>query len=488
MRYPVLILFLFFGFLADSVQGANWHPFPFKISYYGVKTSLGSVDGSFSPPYVSANLPLTKGYVVDALYLDSSYSTGNQTIRKRSSKYPCLQEVNFSGFFEHFLGQATVTTSPDSQQVDLSLASLYLGGSESYYPGKIKLGEFAIGTSGVVTAISVQLVLGQPDSVATISMGENTLLWSKTFGVIQSYTAYWDFSYTRIELVGVKDLGLGYQDIALKVQKPKAGDEFHFWNLSKGLITVGNSPVNPVRFDNTLNKVRMKILSADSTKASVRIIQSEPNETTGIEYTDTLEYFQSKLKASMDILQDSLYPVGSTPFNFLGGAEYYQVSFLGWLDSTGIQFKVIKSLMMESKPTIKFISCSKLPWATYNYDRYGGPDWYGNFTEFQYPVYAKIQGRCTFGTPFDSVTITETKPMIASSRSFTLSPNPVENQFKITGISDGEYVISDSFGKIRNRGIVSDQPIEVQGLPSGIYSVQVKKDGKLLRSQKLMKE
>lgn len=490
MRYPVLLLFLVFGFLADSVQAANWHPFPFNISYYGVKTILGAHAGQSWPlPYIPSNGALTKGFVVDGLYLDQSYIQGTAKGKRRSSKYPVgefFSTGNGSDFIP-FIQESSVVTSSDSQAVTVTIGSNF-SISGDYFPKNIRPGGIAFNDNGVVSSIDIRDVLGQPDSVANLTIGTKSFLWSKRFGILKSMESDLNGVVSRLELVGIKDLGLGYQDNLGSLPNPQPGDEFHFLNLSKGYISCSSQFGNSEEYDNTFNKLQVKVLSAGADGVNVRIIVSEPNATTGVEYTEFKPYFDNGSQQAMIALNDSLYPVGSTPINFSGQFVGF-VNFLGWIDTLGHQFKVMRSEIMDDTPNIQFFTCSKMPYASMK------PHYYmmnsfcsGSIQKFQYPVYAKIQGRCTFGTPFDSVTITETKPLMSSVGSFKLSPNPVVNQFQIKGISDGEYVIADNFGKIRNRGIVSDQPIDVHGLPSGIYFIQVKKDGKFLISKKLVKE
>lgn len=490
MRYPALILFLVSGFLADSVLAANWHPFPFKISYYGVKTTLGAHEGqNWQLPFIPSNGPLTSGFVVDGLYLDQSFLQGTAKGKRRSAKYPVGEFFSTSNGadFMPFIQESSVITSTDSHSVIVTIGSNF-SLSGDYFPKDIRVGDIAFNSNGMVTAIVVRDVFGQPDSVANVKIGTKNLLWSKRFGIIKSMESELNGVFSHLELVGVKDLGLGYQDILGTLPNPQPGDEFHFLNLSKGYINCSSQFGNTEEYDDTFNKLQVKVLSAGSDGVNVKIIASEPGATTGIEYTDYTFYFENGSQHAMAALNDSIRPVGSAPFNF--SVQFLgQVNFLGWIDTLGNQFKVLRTEVMDGTPNVQFFTCSKMPYASMTSIYYMMNSFCsGSIQKFQYPVYAKIQGRCTFGTPFDSVTITETKPIMSSSRSFTISPNPVENQFQISGISDGEYVISDSFGKVRNRGIVSDQPIDVQGLPSGIYFVHVKKDGKFLRSKKVVKE
>lgn len=126
MRYLVLFLFLVFGFLADSVQAANWHPFPFKISYYGVKTTLGAHEGQNWPlPFIPSNGPLTKGFVVDGLYLDQSFMQGTAKGKMRSTLYPVSEYFsNRNGAdFMPFIQESSVITSTDSQAVIMTIGS-----------------------------------------------------------------------------------------------------------------------------------------------------------------------------------------------------------------------------------------------------------------------------------------------------------------------------------------------------------------------------
>jgi hypothetical protein len=106
MRYIVYISLLSFWIFSYSAQAENWHPFPFKVAYYGVKTSLGAIAEQNSPlPYIPGNGPITKGFVVDALYLDEAFAQNNLTGRKRSLKYPVsqLNEIGNGSDFKPFI-------------------------------------------------------------------------------------------------------------------------------------------------------------------------------------------------------------------------------------------------------------------------------------------------------------------------------------------------------------------------------------------------
>jgi hypothetical protein len=494
MRYIVYISLLSFWIFSYSAQAENWHPFPFKVAYYGVKTSLGAIAEQSSPlPYIPGNGPITKGFVVDALYLDEAFAQNNLTGRKRSLKYPVsqLNEIGNGSDFKPFIKSSTVTTSADSQTVIAAIAT-YITLSGTYFPKNIKLGNTVINNSGIVTGLSVTNLWGIQDSIATITMGANSLLWSKKFGIVQSFESWVDNGLFRLELVGIKDISLGYQDNTMVLQKPEPGDEFHFLNLSKGnLFCPGTFGTPSTTFsDNTFNKMQVKVLSSEQEGATVKIVVSNPNDTTGIEYTNFIEYYSNTgVRIALSGLEDSLHPVGTAPFVFSGGQFIGELSFLGWADSLGNQMKIMYVSAVDLPTVVQFFTCSKMPFAALK----GGPDnlfsfCIGAFTNFQYPVYGKIGGRCVFGTPFDSVTITSTLSKTYDSIGFRITPNPVESTFRISGILDGEYAITDALGKVRNRGIVSDGPIEINSLPSGMYFVQIIQDGKISGCRKLFKK
>ena len=177
MKYIFNIFLLSFWILSYSVHAENWHPFPFKVSYYGVKTSLGAIAEQSSPlPYIQGNGPITKGFIVDGLYLDEAFSQSPSSGRRRSSKYPIsqlLNEIGNGSDFKPFIKESAVTTSADSQTVIAAIASFTLSGT--YLPKNIKLGNTVINNSGIVTDLSVRSLWGIQDSIATITMGSNTL-------------------------------------------------------------------------------------------------------------------------------------------------------------------------------------------------------------------------------------------------------------------------------------------------------------------------
>ena len=461
---PYLLLISVFCVFQLPLLAANWHPFPFKAAYYGRKVSFGL---SGSSPGWNANA-LSKGYVIEGLYLDSSYQEANQIIKKRSSGYPTLDFSISGGSLNPKIKNARVSTSADSQTVIANFNST-VDLSRSYFPANIKVGEQAISGGGIVVSKSFTMVLGILDSVATINLGSDFLLWSKTFGILIFKTFGDNGDINWLELKGVKDLNLGWQDLNYKISEPSIGDEFHFLNVKYGGINCVGNP-NPPTYYSTFNTIRTKVISVGPSGVNISVISSLPGSNTGIEYGAEQNYSESNLIYN---LGDSIQPAGV--MGFPTQANGVISSYMGWLDSTGFSLKIYTQEVIDLTPMTLFLPCVKMPYGAFQIlaSTMFPTQCPGSVVEFQYPTYVKAQGKCEFGTPFPPVTITNTSDLKRNEPTVKIIPQPAQNEFRFEGISSGNFILFDAQGKASLKGEVSQNQINISGLSPGFYFYSV---------------
>jgi len=452
-RLPLILFLCAFHF---SLFAENWHPFPFKIAYYGHKVSIGLF--GVSPGWVPD--ALAKGHLIEGLYLDSSYRVDNTFYKKRSTRYP-TSEYSWEGGFEPVINNSKVSTSVDSQTVVANCESyFYLG--RTYFPGKINLGMEAAQYGGMVVSKSYGLVFDVMDSIALVRTGADSVLWSKKFGLLKIITRTMNGDIQWLELMGVKDLGIGWQDPVYIAAKPSVGDEVHFLSGAKGGIDCQGSP-NPPVYYNGYTTARKKIISADSNGANVSTIYADPGLTQGFRY-DNYEYY-----GNLDIdFGDSILPAGvfvTDPSTFTKVSN-----FMGWQDSSGYSLKLLTKGNIDTSPNTLFLSCVKMPHGEFSIRRnFMDHSCRGELLKFQYPTYLKTQSGCEFGKPFEPVTVVTTPNLISNEVKVRTIPQPAQNQFRFEGVSSGQFILFDALGKASIKGEVSENQIDISSLSAGLY-------------------
>ena len=455
--FRIFFLKIFFIlFVFGNIQAANWHPFPFKISYYGKSLTQ---EENYCPLF---NQPV-KSKWVNALYLD--YSNGNE--RTNSNLYPLLEGATGNISLSLFWLSTKVVTTTDSQQVTVSgdIESQVIKGI--YLPKRVRTGD---SPHGIVLKIELKQVLGVSDSVATLALGGDTLWWSKSFGICRVKE-----QSDEITLVGIKDINLGIQDLVFKVRPPQAGDEIHIWQSANGTISC-NGPLtgNFTESENINQLKRFKYLAS----GEVEVIVSEFDSSTGT-------IFSIPGTGSNNLVGngDSVLPIGLEYLTPTANLCY----FLGFIGPDGVFSKVAQSIVYDVPLKTTFLTCANM--GEYSISASIPPFLpycSGAIVRFQYPKYVKVAGGCNYGQPLPAVTITESGRLF-KNENIRVVPQPVNDFFQFEGISQGTYILRDLLGKVVSTGLIDNNKIQVSLLKSGIYLYEIRSNGKKLMG-KLVKD
>lgn len=463
-----LLLFsicLFVGFFSNA---ANWHPFPFSISYYSRPVSFGSFSGLGVRPSIGG--PLVSGQVVEGMYLDLAIQNPGNSIRIRSNKFPDT-DYSYNNDFANLVHQTSVLTNNDSSMVIWINKTVY-GPNDTvvFYPKQQRIGN----TSQILTK-TFENVLGTMDSVRSISSGNRGFRWSKNFGIL-NLTVYDVNSSANITLIGSPAIAGSWAPFTGKPALPTVGDEFHFLRYNEG-VKVGNGPFCPIPgYWSNNQEVRMKILEyphqGNAAKMLVEKIESEPGATTGILYSDIVDTSAAYSWTSSSIV---FQPPGtkSTASNL--GSGYF-------IDNKGITMYYLNTgFIIDAWPVIHFFSCGLSP--TNFIDNEGTMNSNGmcaqEILELTYPLYIKSQASCTMGTPLPPVTITSVSALSGLGM-VQISPNPAKGSVRIQ--VPGMESESLSFELIHTNGKTTkgilqgnqaERTLNLSGFSSGLYILRI---------------
>ncbi len=384
---------------------------------------------------------------VNAVYLDS-ISAGKRLGSRKYSDFSTVQ------FFNTFISSPIVETSPDSSMITVSGNFRNTSLPGTYYPKMVKPGA---SPHGVVLSIQLQSIFGIIDSVAKISLGMDTLWWSKSFGIIKSKA-----NDGELSLVGVKDLAFGIQDKTFRLKPLQVGDVIHYWRYAYGTITC-NLPNNPPSSvsQNEKKQIRIMAISPNISGDNLEIIESDSGASTGIMYSTSQHLFGSNMA-----MGDSVLPLGKMMRN-----NPYNGKIQGIIGPDGNFLKIVETIIIDQPSYFTILPCTFLG------DEFGlnpffyasNPIWCnGGIDRFQYPQYINIQGGCTFGQPYPSVTITQTKADITAGKIKAL-PNPARETIYFEGISEAKIEIMDAFGKKLLVEKLDNQPLKIHQLSPGMY-------------------
>lgn len=448
--------------IATECYSQNWQPFPFKIAYYGKRFNFN--------PSNEAQRPYTAGWLIDALYLDDSTISGDVMTRKRSLKFETLPLSSYPETFgsgKPFFGNCSLSVQFSNGTI--SMVSELPAISTQFFPDRVKKGLNPMAGFGPVDTIVVESVLGVLDSVAYLNGG---VKWGKSFGIIQLP----DSNEAGIQLKGIGDLGLGWQDNVGKLKDPKPGDEFHFWKSEIGGYVCTTQFGNYSGGANENKWLRMKVLSVNAnTTPTYEVIESAPGAPTGILYHQNIsQHGGGTFQNNVHLAFDSIPSIGIWK-NFNDAT-----TSVGFMSDSGQHFVVLKHFIIDDYLKTYFVSCAKAPLSFFYH--YLPIIWSAGFCEgsvdvFNYPVYTKIANGCTFGTPFPNVTITENKGLISEIENPLIYPNPVQETFQFNPQTKGNFEIFDPMGKSIKKGKIAEEPIRMTGLSSGIYFYKVENEG-----------
>ena len=478
------LVFLSFCLLMQFVsQAANWHPFPFSISYYSRPVSFGSFSGLGVVP---ANGPLVSGNVVEAIYLDSAIQTTGNSIRIRSNKFPDGQ--SWTGYpFSNKMHQTGIFTNADSSMVIWLNKSYYgvVNDSLVFYPKQNQ-----IGNASQIQTKTFENVLGTMDSVLSLTFNGRTFRWSKNFGLLL-FEIPGQNENEPIAFIGSPTIEGSWKPFTGKPALPTVGDEFHFQKYRK-LVQLANGPNCPISGSEFINQnERIKVLEypymGDPSKVRTERIVSDSGSSTGVLYSEIADTSDSF--GSFGVPRIFL-PPGTFEINYPVGP-----SFGYFIDNKGMtSFYMLSGLVIDGGPSETFISCGLHGADLQHYE--GISNFFFCTSEvlnLSYPLYIKSQAGCTMGTPLPPVTITSVSGL-SGLRNMQISPNPATSSVRIQvpGMESESlsFELIHSNGKT-TKGILnghqSERTLNLNGFSSGLYILRIS-NGQEVRTEKLVIE
>ncbi len=479
-----LVLFSFCLLMQFVSQAANWHPFPFSISYYSRPVSFGSFSGLGVVP---ANGPLVSGNVVEAIYLDSAIQTTGNSIRIRSNKFPDGQSWRGYPFFNR-MHQTGVFTNTDSSMVIWLNKSYYgeVNDSLVFYPKQNR-----IGNSSQIQAKTFENVMGTMDSVLSLTFIGRTFRWSKNFGLIQLEVPGTNANET-ITLIGSPAIEGSWKPFTGKPALPTVGDEFHFRKFNKG-VNLSSEPFcgNPATWSQNL-EVKLKVLEyphqGSAAKMLIEKIVSDSGSQTGILYSEIAD-----TSAYLGWLVNT--PIFRTPGTY-NSNDPTGMNFGYFYDDKGMtSFFLLSGQVFDGWPYIHFFSCGLSANHLYFDGRPANTDgicpW--ETLDLTYPLYIKSQAGCTMGIPLPPVTITSVSGL-SGLQNMQVSPNPATGSVRIQvpGMESESlsFELIHSNGKT-TKGILnghqSERTLDLNGFSSGLYILRLT-NGQETRTEKLVIE
>ncbi len=479
-----LLLLPFCLFVCAVTQAANWHPFPFSISYYSRPVSFASFSGLGVLP---ANGPLISGSVVEGIYLDSTYQASSNSVRSRSNKFP--DGLSWTGYpFSNKMHQTGVLTNADSSMVIWLNKSYYgvVNDSLVFYPKQNQ-----IGNASQIQTKTFENVLGTMDSVLTLTFIGRTFRWSKNFGLIQLQVPGQNAN-EPIKLIGSPTIEGSWKPFTGKPALPTVGDEFHCRKFNKG-VNLSSEPFcgNPATWSQNL-EVRLKVLEyphqGNTAKMLIEKIVCDSGALTGILYSEIAD-----TSAYLGWLVNS--PIFRTPGTY-NSNDPTGKSFGYFYDDKGMtSFFLLSEQVFDGWPYIHFFSCGLSANHLYFDGRPANTDgicpW--ETLDLIYPNYIKSQASCTMGTPLPPVTITSVSAL-SGLRMIQISPNPATGSVRIQvpgmELESLSFELIHSNGKT-TKGILNDHQSErtlnLNGFSSGLYILRIS-NGQETRTEKLIVE
>ncbi len=479
-----LLLFSFCFFVGAASQAANWHPFPFSISYYSRPVSFGSFSGLGVLP---ANGPLVSGNVVEAIYLDSTILTSGNFIRIRSNKFPDGNSWTGHPFF-YRMHQTGVFTNTDSSMVIWLNKSYYGEVKDSlvFYPKQNQ-----IGNTSQIQAKTFENVLGTMDSVLSLTFEGRAFRWSKNFGLLQLEVPGQNAIET-ITFIGSPTIEGSWKPFTGKPALPTVSDEFHFQKYRK-YVQLPNGPNCPPSGSEFINQnERIKVLEypymGDASKALTERIVSDSGSSTGVLYSEVAD--TSNFWAWFGVEPRTYRAPGTFAANNPGGP-----SFGYFIDNKGMtSFYILDGLVIDGGPSEVFQSCGLVFSDLHHYE--GISNFFFCTSEvlnLTYPLYIKSQASCTMGNPLPPVTITSVSGL-SGLRNIQISPNPATGSVRIQ--VPGMESESLSFEMIHSNGKTtkgilngnqSERTLNLNGFSSGLYILRLS-NGQETRTEKLVIE
>jgi hypothetical protein len=325
-----------------------------------------------------------------------------------------------------------------------------------------------------IIALDTIHVFGNLDSVRYLnSTNSNQIVWSRKYGILS-------ITGTMETLVGINDLQLGLHgfDDSAQTLEPEIGDEVHVYDQEYNYHSC-----NGQYFQNQFRKTyRYKLISkttgAGSPILNYEVIQADSGSTTGIQYGISV-------------------PFANTPIRKLGSSkyEYTDPGFTeniigGWIPENG-SFTKLKLFndVMDLGTTYYYEPCVQLPVQLNSYDILVGSGLFCLITQTKSvrPTYFHTSTHCNNGTPFPSVTITETKKEVHSEL-YLPYPNPGRSSLSF-GHFVGEIHLQNILGQeVLTSKISGIEGINVSFLPPGIYHYQLSEESKIVSSGKWIHE
>ena len=387
------ILLSFFYFILISGFAANWHPFPFGVTYWGKRDVIMAPTGAFSED------TLAKGMVTDAMRLDTSWTNAQGTYRVNKEFYYFQNQGNrtYNKQFRPFFLNIEVKTSLDSQTVTLTNVQptnpVNPSGTDVFYfyPFRTTLGQLVFkanvigantsdfheddyNASGYLTSVGVGQVFGVLDSIRIISLGDREVRWSKSFGIL-------GLPGLMDELIGIEELSLGLQDYDSHGQSiyPIVGDTIHY----KRIYSHHGPPTAYFSSEDVRESIMEYPYNGNSGRAKYRVVYSSSGSPYAIEAHEVRD-------------------VGYQSVNRLGQMENLYFNS-GWLGENGLYVRIrILSFFIDGGTNYGIQTCG--------YSAPLGRKDESGFVEYKYllsfPFFYSVHDQCAGGTRFAPVTVT----------------------------------------------------------------------------------
>lgn len=457
----LFLLSISFFLLVISSFAANWHPLPFKISYFGKR---GPANGYGQP------LPAT-GWFLDALQLDSSWTTSAGRFRGRSVPNPTQWNdmYPFGYLTQPIFLNTVLQTSADSQIVRLRnipfAHPVHSSGEDQFifYPGRRTPGQKVLEVNvvgsgsfqefdsdyqadGYLVSTGVGQIYGVTDSIRRVVINNKTFVWSKTFG-------FMGLPGLMEKQFGIKDVALGLKDYDSEgsLVYPSLSDTLHF--RTRHYYKDYNNTI--LNYSDIRSSVMEYPYNGNPQSCKYRNVVSDTGSVYGIEYHE-IKYVAGTI----------IYPLGTLENNVYHG---------GWMGDDGKYLRIRMSSMVMDAVTPYFLStCGPNPFLSttggFAYTQLGALIYETSTSSF--PFFISSQNQCATGAPLRPVTITSVQDKSAV-REVVVSPNPGLNRLRIQGYP-GLFTLYDLSGKaVLQTRIDHDSEPEVSALPSGLYHFSI---------------